>query len=496
MTSEVDFAKGASVSFEKSKIMKTYNAIKLRMQSRFTKNGVLDAKLFLVSSKKSEQDFIESYIETVKNDPSVMICDDSQWAVKPPGTFSNKRFKVAVGNKKLHSKIVMKDDNIEDLKKQGFRIIDVPLELQRYFQRDIERALMDLAGISTSLTTKFISYDSVAKCYSKLRKNPFGMNILEIGTEDKFQISDFFHPELISEALITKPIFIHFDMSLTGDRTGISAVASVGAREELQYVNGDMSPVKELLYAHLFSVGIQCPAGAEISLEKNRKFVYYLKYALGWNIQGISADGFQSRDTLQQFTQSGFNTRLLSLDRTPDGYLYTKASLNERRISMLEIPELETELINLERNNMTGKVDHPVNASKDIADSLAGALTNASENTDIDEMYGAENFDSMFDINDDIYVSQNKYMKNYLDNIAKNNDNLVIDEELKADFTQEFDNQVDRLVSKSEKLDKEMESKIQKERMDKIKENESKRMSNNSFEKSFFNDDNDGFIIW
>jgi uncharacterized protein YaaW (UPF0174 family) len=102
----------------------------------------------------------------------------------------------------------------------------------------------------------------------------------------------------------------------------------------------------------------------------------------------------------------------------------------------------------------------------------------------------------MFDINNDIYVSQNKYMKNYLDNIAKNNDNLVIDEELKADFTQEFDNQVDRLVSKSDKLDKEMESKIQKERMDKIKENESKRMSNNSFEKSFFNDDNDGFIIW
>lgn len=333
MTSEVDFAKGASVSFEKSKIMKTYNAIKLRMQSRFTKNGVLDAKLFLVSSKKSEQDFIESYIETVKNDPSVMICDDSQWAVKPPGTFSNKRFKVAVGNKKLHSKIVMEDDNIEDLKKQGFRIIDVPLELQRYFQRDIERALMDLAGISTSLTTKFISYDSVAKCYSKLRKNPFGMNILEIGTEDNFQISDFFHPELISEALITKPIFIHFDMSLTGDRTGISAVASVGAREELQYVNGDMSPVKELLYAHLFSVGIQCPAGAEISLEKNRKFVYYLKYALGWNIQGISADGYQClpADTLIK-TNNGDkcivdlnnNDRIVSFDINNKKFRYSK----------------------------------------------------------------------------------------------------------------------------------------------------------------------------
>ena len=314
--------------------MKTYNAIKLRMQSRFTKNGVLDAKLFLVSSKKSEQDFVESYIETVKDDPSVMICDDSQWTVKPPGTFSNKRFKVAVGDKKLHSKIVQKEDSLEDLEKQGYRLIDVPLELKRYFERDIERALMDLAGISTSLTTKFISYDNVSKCYSKLRKNPFGTNIIQIGTQDDLQIQDFFRPDMVDESLISKQIFIHLDMSLTGDRTGISAIASVGAREELQYIDGDMSPVRELLYAHLFSIGIQCPPGAEISLEKNRRFIYYLKYALGWNIKVISADGYQSRDSLQQFSQSGFETKLYSLDRSPDGYLYTKSSLNETCINV------------------------------------------------------------------------------------------------------------------------------------------------------------------
>jgi hypothetical protein len=48
----------------------------------------------------------------------------------------------------------------------------------------------------------------------------------------------------------------------------------------------------------------------------------------------------------------------LSLDRTPDGYLSFKYAVNEKRISILPIKELDLELINLERNNMTGKIDH------------------------------------------------------------------------------------------------------------------------------------------
>ena len=62
-----DFSPGANVSYEKSKIMRTYRSVKRRMQSRFMRDGQLSAKLFLVSSKKSDQDFIEQYVETVKD---------------------------------------------------------------------------------------------------------------------------------------------------------------------------------------------------------------------------------------------------------------------------------------------------------------------------------------------------------------------------------------------------------------------------------------------
>lgn len=371
---EMNFAQGSDVDYTKSKIMKTYRSVKRRMQSRFTKNGVLQAKLFLVSSKKSDQDFIESYVETVRDEPTTYIVDEPQWNVKPPGTFSNKRFKVAVGDKKIHSKIVLEGDNLEDLEKQGYRIIDVPLELKKDFERDVDSSLMEFAGISSSIVTKFISYDSLKASYCNT-ENPFGTNIISIGTNDSLQIQDFFKPDMIPEIYRSKPLYIHIDGSLTGDRTGISGVWVIGLRETQEYTaEGDFTPVQELIYKHAFSIGIQCPAGAEISLEKNRKFIYYLKYSLGYNIKVVSLDGFQSADSKQQLLQAGFDANITSVDRTSDPYMYFKASINERRIAMINnIPELEEEIINLERNNMTGKIDHPnagKEGSKDISDSL------------------------------------------------------------------------------------------------------------------------------
>ena len=59
---EADFTRGAikgtSALDAKNAIMQTYNAIKERMNSRFIKQGVQYGRLFLVSSKKSDQDFI------------------------------------------------------------------------------------------------------------------------------------------------------------------------------------------------------------------------------------------------------------------------------------------------------------------------------------------------------------------------------------------------------------------------------------------------------
>lgn len=391
---EVDFVSGANVEFEKSKVMKSYRAIKRRMESRFLRDGGdLAAKLFLVSSKKSEQDFLESYISTVKDNPHVLVVDEPQWNVKPSTIYSGKRFKVGVGNRILRSRVLTKDDDPVAMTNQGYKIIDVPIEFKSAFDLDVDTSLMDYAGISSSLTTKFFVYDRIKDTFGP-RKNPFSTSVLTIGCHDDQQIYNYFSPKLVGEALRAKPCFLHIDGSLTGDRTGISMVAITGLRNVNRYNNdiGEEVVVHEMQFAHVFSVAIQCPSGDEISLEKNRQFIYYLKES-GFNICGISQDGFQSRDNIQILQNAGYPARLLSADRTPDAYMCLKSAINEKRISLLDIHELVVEMVDVERNNMTGKVDHTSTGSKDICDSLAVAIFNASQ----------------YDCSDMIYLSEDAY---------------------------------------------------------------------------------------
>lgn len=480
---EVNFKNGANVQMEKSKIMETYNGVLERMGSRFMVNGKIAGKLFIISSKKSEYDFLESYIRKKSSDPSVFVCDAKLWEVKPTGTYSGKMFNVAIGGKNLQSRILDDNEDIETLRKQGYEILEVPVEFKERFRMDIQAALMNIAGISISEVTKFIPYPNLAESYGK-DKNPFTAQILTIGTKDNYSISDYFRPELVNDVVRAKPIYIHIDGSLTGDRTGISGVAIMGIKEEIRYINDEFTPIQELVYKHIFSIGIQCPPGAEISLQKNREFVYYLKYNLGFNICGISLDGFQSADSKQQFLQAGFDARILSLDRTPDGYMYLKASINEKRIQMLNIPILETELINLEQNNMTGKVDHNPENSKDISDSVAGALWNASQISEEDKasLHVLDDFSSFSEVNDKSLSSELR------DSVLENmqNDLLGISNPTPSNYEDvigEMSNEVERRSDRIKKL------------RATLTPQENFRVSDDELESAFYNQDDD-FLVW
>lgn len=66
---------------------------------------------------------------------------------------------------------------------------------------------------------------------------------------------------------------------------------------------------------------------------------------------------------LQSLKLDGFETREVSMDIVKNnediGYTTFRNTLVEKRISLLYIHELIREIINLEKNESTGKVDHP-----------------------------------------------------------------------------------------------------------------------------------------
>ena len=79
----------------------------------------------------------------------------------------------------------------------------------------------------------------------------------------------------------------------------------------------------------------------------------------------------------QLLEAQGFDVSKLSLDRTPDGYMALRSILLEERIDMLDVKLLQDELVHLQRDGVTGKIDHPLGGSKDTSDSFAGAIWNA-----------------------------------------------------------------------------------------------------------------------
>ena len=135
-------------------------------------------------------------------------------------------------------------------------------------------------------------------------------------------------------------------------------------------------------------MSIKAPKGYQVSFEKNRQFVYWLKEQ-GFNVKGTSSDTFQSADTGQQLIARGFNHATISVDRVDSDrickpYQYLRSTIYEERIEMYDSTLLTEELLGLERDNNSGKIDHSPNGinSKDAADAVCGSLWNASLHAD------------------------------------------------------------------------------------------------------------------
>lgn len=331
---ELNFGQGSSVHLEQNKILLTYNSIYERIASRFTRDGINWGTMFLVSSKKSEYDFLESYIRKQKGKPHFYVADAKLWDVKPSAMYSGKKFNLAVGGSNLPSKIIPDNENPHDYVLQGYEVIQVPIEHKQSFELDMQSAIMNVAGISISQFLKFMNIEQIQKCYTD-DENPFVQEVIPIGLKDSALISDYFRPELVPEEIYSRPIFIHLDMAVSGDNAGIGAVASMGFVNTSEYdINqGKVVETKKMAYRHVFSVGISAPKNDQIHFAKVREFLYWLKFHLGWNIRGISADGFNCLTSLNRvITNNGEKCitdidplvdKVLSYDIESDGFVYT-----------------------------------------------------------------------------------------------------------------------------------------------------------------------------
>lgn len=379
---EISFIKNQDIDKQKKKAKDMIDTAIGGMFTRFIYQGKNPTVLAVASSKRSEQSFMEEYIKTLSKTSagSTLVIDKPVWEVKPKGTYSDEIFYLGLGNKFLES-IIIPDDEINNLdfyKQRGYKILEVPIDFKSKFLEDIDRNLCDFAGISSSSMNKYMSGAVVSDCINEEYKNPFP-DIIEVGNgpEDTAQYQNFFKLENVPKELLSKPLYIHLDMSVSGDMTGIAGVWISGKK-----VNQGEDQSKDLNFRLAFSVSVKAPKGRQISFEKNRKFIRWLK-SVGFKIKHITSDTYQSYDLQQQLTAEGFECSILSVDRVTDNicqpYQYLRSAIYEKRFQMYRSNRLFDEFIDIERDMNTGKIDHTPNFHKDALDAVCGATFTASK---------------------------------------------------------------------------------------------------------------------
>ena len=274
-TDEVNFGLTNDVEKLKKKQKQLISQIDARMRSRFLRGNYLPTLNIIASSKNSDQSFLEDYIETKKKNESAttLIVDEPQWIVDDRKV-TGKWFYVAVGNKFLANELIPMDSPqalVDEYRAKGYTILPVPSGYYEVFQDNIDGALTDIAGLATASSLKYISGMRWNEIKVNTYENPFSREVIEVGNakDDITQYSDFFDLTKVPKNLKTRPMYIHLDMSKTGDRTGVAGIYVLGKSPK---VEGE-SASKELFFQVAFHVAIQAPKGYEISFDKHRTFI-------------------------------------------------------------------------------------------------------------------------------------------------------------------------------------------------------------------------------
>jgi hypothetical protein len=295
------------------------------------------------------------------------------------------------------------------------RVIEVPEDFRLDFEKDIDGALRELAGISTRTVSPFlVRRDAIMGIIDSSRSHPF--SLIESTLRDGLRI---LRNNLDLD--VNAPRGAHLDLGIRHDACGLVIGYVSGMRRvertptevELgEEVDGgieheykaDKGSGKwfEMLPVIVIEAMLRIvpPPGDEIMLEDVIKLILKLRYEIGLPIKWVTGDTYQSFAVLQMLKERGIRTGVQSVDKTDAPYNELKSAIYDGRLVAYDYPPLIDELVSLERHENPGrgkpKIDHPdtmmtmggerVRGSKDLADGLAGMvylLTRRRETWDV-----------------------------------------------------------------------------------------------------------------
>ena len=350
---------------------KSYNELSSRMKTRFgtfSKKGVLPGHLFLISSPKEAGDFMQYRIEKAQEADSKLtkiMRNIATWDADPRKD-SDEKFTVFIGNENKEPCIYEPGADIP-IEEMDY-LIYPPMQYYEEFKKDLLISIMNYGGITTTSDMALFKSPTILNDIFVLN-NPFSKDVIELpfAKTDK-QLMDFCDLDFFKD--IRHPEynrFIHLDAAYSTNTLDVYGLASsycinnditTFSNNKTQINEEDIFVKKDRSYFVDFVVGITAPKGQEVPLYKVQDFIEFLIKNLGYPVASISADQFQSKQTLQTLQTKGFNTENISVDRTRDPYLFLRMLIYNKQLLCAKNDYVKEELRKLRDDGK--KVDHPV----------------------------------------------------------------------------------------------------------------------------------------
>jgi hypothetical protein len=344
--------------------LEVYNSIVRRRKSRFLIKGRMFGLLCLVSSKRYPGEFTDQKAEEARQQKAkhgksdIYVYDRRLWEVKPEDTYCGLWFNVFCGDSAHKPRVLEDGEEVED--KLRHLVLRVPVEFRSEFERDLLSAIRDIGGMATMALHPFIvDTEAVSESFGKVPSIISREDCDFVQTKLLIDPAQFVNPK--------EPRFAHVDLGLTGDSAGV-AVGHVVKFIEMQ--RGGWSETLPMIRYDLL-LEAKPPRNGEIEFAKIRTLFYRLR-ELGLNLKWVSYDSWNSKDSMQILAQQGFVTGLCSMDTDTMPYDTLKTAFYDRRVEAPAHAKAMKEVTRLERDPMTGKIDHPADFSKDVADAMAG----------------------------------------------------------------------------------------------------------------------------
>lgn len=353
----------------------TYNALARRRRSRFAKKGKLPGLLFLISSSRFPDDFTEQKAAEAEmcggTDPEIFVASHAVWEIKGRDNYVDEEFRVMVGNNTLRSKILADGEQPYG----DCPVISVPMDFKHEFDKDLDGALRDFAGVTTLSTRPFITRRSaIHECISAGENQRFQNPFLY----ESYNFSDGIPKPDPARLRTDIRMFrvAHMDLGLTRDACGIAIGHIAGQRliERTDPVTNNKITALMPVIAYDCILRVTPPPNSEIEFAKIREFLIMMRDEFNLPIEFVTLDGFQSVDSRQILRSRGFKTDYLSVEKI-DAYRTLRDALYDNRLLLFRHQFLADELAGLEyvrANNGDDRVDHRTNGTKDVADAVCG----------------------------------------------------------------------------------------------------------------------------